>query len=242
MVRRFWIEFDLSEYDPYNRPAMLVPGVGVTGFDERDCLTMVADLHGGALPPVLRITPDISLADWRGPIGVPVWRGVWYPPSNLRTGPNWRPRGVVPRAEPAEPVTVSRPRQRASEVLRTRAVWVDDIPHIDNLRWEMVHLHHPTWSDPAWLWRRQVQLQRDNIVKSSAFGDMFREALDYMIARHPTPTEWFDLTRACFLDQQELDEYLRAYREYLFGNRSEPIPPPSDQRRRPGAGTASPDS
>lgn len=41
-VRRFWIEFDL-ENEPFSWP-QLRQGVGVTGFDERDCLSMVADL------------------------------------------------------------------------------------------------------------------------------------------------------------------------------------------------------
>ncbi len=87
------------EHEPDFR-VELCQGVGVTGFDERDCLAMVADLlpDDTALPPVRRITVDISLAE-KLPVhpptlGVPVWRGVWYPPMNLRTGPTWHPRGV----------------------------------------------------------------------------------------------------------------------------------------------------
>jgi hypothetical protein len=96
MVRRFWIEFDR------NRGSVLwwgPPYAGVTGFDEKDCLAMVADLlpADAELPPVLRITADVSLAGklpgnpWA--LGVSVWRGVWYPPMNLRTGPNMYPHG-----------------------------------------------------------------------------------------------------------------------------------------------------
>lgn len=90
MVRRFWIEFDRD-----HRSALwwTSPYAGVTGFDEQDCLAMVADLlHGAELPPVYRITADVSL-NQELPVnplalGVPVWRGVWYPPVNLKTGPN----------------------------------------------------------------------------------------------------------------------------------------------------------
>jgi hypothetical protein len=58
------------------------------------------------------------------------------------------------------------------------------------------------------------------------YGGMVREALDYMIAWRPTPNEWFDPTETRLADQRELDEYLRAFRDYLFGTRPEPIYPP----------------
>ncbi|MFD6162342.1 hypothetical protein ACFWF7_39235 [Nocardia sp. NPDC060256] len=107
-MRRFWIEFDPQE----SFDARFWQGVGVTGFDVRDCLSMVADLFpDGLLPPVHRITVDISLAE---PLpvnphylGVPVWRGVWYPPVNLKTGPT---RAVDRRGAPSDypvPVTAS---------------------------------------------------------------------------------------------------------------------------------------
>ena len=96
MLRRVWIEFDP---DPGSVLWWISPYAGVTGFDERDCLAMVAELlPGGAELPLPRnITVDISLAD--GPsvnplaLGVPVWRGVWYPAVNLETGPNTSRRG-----------------------------------------------------------------------------------------------------------------------------------------------------
>ncbi|MFQ6397797.1 hypothetical protein ACLMAJ_30710 [Nocardia sp. KC 131] len=104
MVRRFWIEFDRS------RGSVLWwtgPYAGVTGFDEQDCLAMVADLlaDGAELPPVRRIIVDVSLAEELPvnplALGVPVWRGVWYPPVNLRTGPNLARRPPRNHATPA---------------------------------------------------------------------------------------------------------------------------------------------
>lgn len=81
--------------------------------------------------------------------------------------------------------------------------------------------------------RRLARIEHGRVATNSAYGDMMREALDYMIARHPTPNEWFDPTQARFFDQQELDEYLRAFRDYLFGNRPEPIYPPARNRPTP---------
>lgn len=106
-VRRFWFEFDLPSWDSRPDPALatLYAGVGVTGFDEADCLTMIRDLMPAArLPPVRSVTQDVSLADFRpGPVGfgVPVWRGVWFPPLNLRTSGNWRPRGASRAINPS---------------------------------------------------------------------------------------------------------------------------------------------
>ncbi|MFI7667266.1 hypothetical protein [Nocardia sp. NPDC049526] len=91
VVRRFWIEFDR---DRGSVLWWIRPYAGVTGFDEQDCLAMVADLlpDDAELPPVRGITVDVSLAEELPvnplALGVPVWRGVWYPPVNLRTGPN----------------------------------------------------------------------------------------------------------------------------------------------------------
>ncbi|MGW4364448.1 hypothetical protein ACWEKT_02290 [Nocardia takedensis] len=106
VVRRFWIEFDRGyEWALW----WIAPYAGVTGYDEQDCLAMVADLltDGAELPPVRRITPDI-VVDERLPVniralGVPVWRGVWYPPVNLGTGPNLVPRRPRNAAEPPRP-------------------------------------------------------------------------------------------------------------------------------------------
>lgn len=103
MVRRFWIEFERG----YPSALWWVSSyAGVTGFDEQDCLGLVADLlaDDAELPPVRGITADVSLAEELPvnprALGVPVWRGVWYPPVNLRTGPNLGPRMSHKRAAP----------------------------------------------------------------------------------------------------------------------------------------------
>ncbi|MEU8895634.1 hypothetical protein AB0C65_07240 [Nocardia sp. NPDC048505] len=229
-VRRFWIEFDPQECPDVR----FRQGVGVSGFDVRDCLSMVADLLGDRqLPPVRRITADISLA---GPLpvsrhylGVSVWRGVWYPPVNLATGPT---RNVDRRGAPFDyptPVTRSRPR-RASETVCAKATWWDEIPHVDNLLWPLVNMHR---AENVRGMRSSAPVLRDACAKDSTYGDMVREALDFMIAWRPTPDEWFDPTETRFADQQDLDDYLRAFRDYLFGTRPEPIYPPGSEPLSP---------
>ncbi|MFX0573445.1 hypothetical protein [Nocardia nepalensis] len=227
-VRRFWIEFDPQECSE----ARFWQGVGVTGFDVRDCLSMVADLvPDELLPPVRRITVDISLAEplpVNPPhLGVPVWRGVWYPPVNLGIGPT---RGIDRRGAPRDyptPVTASRRRVRASETLRTKTKWWDEIPHIDGLLWPLVDMHR---AERRGGMRHYAPALRAFCAADPTFGGMVREALDYTIAWRPTPEEWFDPTETRFADQRELDEYLRAFRDYLFGTRPEPIYPPGSER------------
>jgi hypothetical protein len=65
----------------------------VTGFDEHDCLAQIEELlEGVPLPPVAKVVPDVDVSSLAGVlrldrIGVPFWRGVWYPPQLYRTGP-----------------------------------------------------------------------------------------------------------------------------------------------------------
>ncbi|MEV0368000.1 hypothetical protein [Nocardia fusca] len=230
-VRRYWIEFDLereSDFWP-----QLCQGVGVTGYDERDCLSMAADLlpDDAALPPVRRITVDISLAE-KFPVnppalGVSVWRGVWYPPSNLWTGPIWMPRGVdrhpaVPACGP-RPLTDSPEQTGATVRPDPLPEWWDEIPHVDSLLWPVGNMPYTHLGDQMWRYAPDL---RNAITKNASYGDMVREALDYVIARCPTPSDWFDPSTTEFLDQQQQHEYLRGFRDYLFGHHPYPVYPP----------------
>ncbi|MEU6189202.1 hypothetical protein [Nocardia sp. NPDC047038] len=242
-VRRFWIEFDGERES--NFWVELWQGVGVTGFDERDCLSMVADLlpRDAELPPVRRITVDISLAQRLRvnppTLGVPVWRGVWYPPWNLRTGPTWRPRGVDRAIAPRypKPITDSPAHMRAGDTLGPRPVWWDEIPHADSLLWPVGNLPYTHLGEQMW---RYAPVLRAAIANEPSYGDMVREALDYVIARGAAPSDWFDPNTTRFLDRQEQDEYLRAFRDYLFGHRPQPIYPPGPGRLPLDAGQHDP--
>jgi hypothetical protein len=101
---RFWFEFDLTAEVPAVRPGyvqvdggtetyrLLSLGAGVTGYDQRDCLTLLERALGVPLPALTWVVrqPDLSWppnpavdAQW---FGNPVWRGIWFPPLN-RSGP-----------------------------------------------------------------------------------------------------------------------------------------------------------
>jgi hypothetical protein len=96
---RCWVEFDLEADAPATptsrdkprrgHPSLSDSGIGVTGYDEADCLALIKDLlDGEELPPILRLDWDVnvdalSVAD---EVGVPVWRGVWFPRLNLKPG------------------------------------------------------------------------------------------------------------------------------------------------------------
>jgi hypothetical protein len=64
-------------------------GVGVTGFNLGDCLQLVRStltMHD-ELPcePVIEAEPDVaSLGLPADQVGVPAWRGIWFPAFNLR--------------------------------------------------------------------------------------------------------------------------------------------------------------
>lgn len=96
---RYWFTFDVSGLGLAPGPPGAVRldggtlawrlcglGVGVTGYDEADCLGIIAELlDGEPVPPVLsRIrNVDMDSLQLRSKVGVPAWRGVWFPALNL---------------------------------------------------------------------------------------------------------------------------------------------------------------
>jgi hypothetical protein len=100
-VKRYWLYFDTIELYPFGLP----PVIGVTGRSVHDCLAIAAHWYGQPLPPLVKAVEQPDLSDgWAVGVpggwsrGVPVWRGVWYPPNNLagpepeefqRADPRW---------------------------------------------------------------------------------------------------------------------------------------------------------
>jgi len=82
-LRRFWFEF--NEVDEHG--CRLPYRCGVTGWSESDALALVGETYcEKRLPPtptVARHDFDVSTLDadqnLRPNLGVPVWRGIWYP-------------------------------------------------------------------------------------------------------------------------------------------------------------------
>lgn len=94
---RYWFEFELLGQEPESSHGvtldggtlayrLLGRGVGVTGYDQADCLALVQRFLGDdPLPPVVRSIQDVNVSDLGlDPrfLGVAAWRGVWYPASN----------------------------------------------------------------------------------------------------------------------------------------------------------------
>lgn len=93
---RYWFTFDLTSLEPKVGPARVDGGtlasrfcglgVGVTGYDAADCLELIsALLRPEPVPPVMSAIRDVDVdalgLDHRF-VGIPVWRGVWFPNQN----------------------------------------------------------------------------------------------------------------------------------------------------------------
>ena len=103
-LRRFWFEFDLPPNEA-SVPGHIVldggppsrfwlwRGCGATGWDEADCLGLIAGLiEPEPVPRVIRAVADVDVStlapDIRSDVGVVVWRGVWFP----RGASAWSPK------------------------------------------------------------------------------------------------------------------------------------------------------
>jgi hypothetical protein len=106
---RLWLEFDVTGHGPEVEPGRITldggdlvwrafsQGVGVTGYDEADCLQLITDMFQLPLPPITVRIADVTpaLLEQRATTAdstvaqrsVMVWRGVWYPATNLGRGP-----------------------------------------------------------------------------------------------------------------------------------------------------------
>jgi hypothetical protein len=96
---RLWVEFDLAGHEPEPGQRMLdggdalwralSQGVGVTGYDEADCLALVESWARNPLPPVKIMTrnPNPDALPMSSGGAVMVWRGVWFPSGNMGRGP-----------------------------------------------------------------------------------------------------------------------------------------------------------
>ncbi len=96
---RLWVEFDVRaalglppETQVYGLTSVppWFEGCGVSGYDEADCLRLLREefFAGRPLPPVARSVVGVDVSALpervRAKAGVPVYRGVWFPPLNRR--------------------------------------------------------------------------------------------------------------------------------------------------------------
>jgi hypothetical protein len=63
---------------------LLGRGAGVTGYDQEDCLHLLAHEVDGPLPRVMEALRDPVVTDLLAEeVGNPAWRGVWFPRLNM---------------------------------------------------------------------------------------------------------------------------------------------------------------
>jgi hypothetical protein len=81
-LRRFWIEFEKDEKDPFRYGL----GFGVTALSPEDALSLLAEslCKENALPAVRKMISDVNIStlDQKHVIPnmeSPIWRGIWYP-------------------------------------------------------------------------------------------------------------------------------------------------------------------
>jgi hypothetical protein len=94
-LRRYWFEFDFSDGEhSYGWRYLPAYGCGITAYDQADALGImrVFLLRDEGWPRFTAVIVDIDVstiahAHVRSNMGVPVWRGVWYPRINLSYGP-----------------------------------------------------------------------------------------------------------------------------------------------------------
>ncbi len=97
------------------------------------------------------------------------------------------------------------------ENVRFAAVWVHSVEAFDEFETDAASIREQARTDPQ---RRAALLQ----------------AFDFMVAHPPTPDEWFSVTNTSFCTRAQLRAYLRAFYDYVFGDREEPVlPPPNDE-------------
>lgn len=100
-MKRYWLHFDISTICP---PRAWLPVMGVTGWDLKDCLDILAHPFGPYPPPLTGVVEGPDLTDFKQGtvpggwlLGVTVWRGIWYPPWNIAGPEPWEHQQSRPR-------------------------------------------------------------------------------------------------------------------------------------------------
>lgn len=101
-LKRYWFEFDYPK--PRIGHGIYIPACGccgITAFDYQDALKIMRQfmLRDNETPIFKRVIENIDIStiedeklftyaneNLRPNLGVSIWRGVWFPPYNLRLG------------------------------------------------------------------------------------------------------------------------------------------------------------
>ena len=106
--------------------------------------------------------------------------------------------------------------------------WVAKIPHISDggVLWAVRGVHmvefYNDFEDEAPKLREQARKHPEDAREK-------REAYEYLLEHTPSVREWVQWTDTGFCTQAQLHEYLKAFYDYVFGDRPEPIEPPDPE-------------
>ena len=92
-LKRYWFEFDISGENLSQFGYLPMHGCGITAYDYNDALNIMRHfiLRSDDLPKFTRIVENIDVSTLEDKhiipnLGVPIWRGVWFPAYNLWQG------------------------------------------------------------------------------------------------------------------------------------------------------------
>jgi hypothetical protein len=106
--------------------------------------------------------------------------------------------------------------------------WEKQIPHIEdgNVRWAVLYIHNV---EEYWDFERWAEEIRETCRKDPERREKYEEAYRYLVEHTPSTREWSESTHTPFCGRAQLHEYLKAFYDYVFGDRPEPIEPPSNE-------------
>ena len=108
--------------------------------------------------------------------------------------------------------------------------WLEQVPYFQELTWAVWGIHMLEFADEYW---KYVPELRETMAKSPETARKIKAAYDYLRSHRPTPYDWYSATDQDFFSQEELDEFIDAFYDCLFGDRAEPIPAPGNERIHP---------
>lgn len=94
-LKRYWFEFDFSSGDVSEYGHLPPYGCGITAYDYDDALLILRSfiIQDRNVPKLKQVVENIDISTLKKEsinielgLGVPVWRGVWYPAYNLWWG------------------------------------------------------------------------------------------------------------------------------------------------------------
>lgn len=106
--------------------------------------------------------------------------------------------------------------------------WEQQVPNIQdgNVRWSVVSLHSVEFFNE---FEESAKRLRDEVRADPATRAKHEAAYRHLLEHTPTVREWAASTDTSFCSRAELNAYLQAFSDYVFGDRPAPIEPPDNE-------------